>query len=881
MQAAWPLVKSDEITSAHYEDLRKLLWLAEHPYAGNVDICEYYGKWVGDASHWEYVEYTPENWHWVSDEDYHPGFPVVLYRWGPDEYDVDIFLFVGQCNDTMLNNNPPVVAGVLNHAFWRLGVNPNKYAHWNKNAGRPDLGTHADARWILRQHGYEEFPGEGWLYAMWEAWKELPTHTDKFEQVPYIKTDDITPPKARYRPVEWDRDQITINLATEFPRTFTDGLVGTTVWVDADTTSKVSEYVPVNGVPVGNTYVGPDYTDNKKNCAIQDRILQAIEHNVQFVTPVNDFWIDRWQWWTIFGKEILVDQDGGCVNGVYDYVSDYEGTFQTGENYYKGCVVDHQGYYYRCLQTLYNATDYYSPTGEGGAGIYWSVTGEPVYQPVYIRTDPIYVMFNDLLFCCNTSAYERVLQIIDEMAEDGEVRYDWYFDDSESGHPAKDWATYQYYTYYLTLHAGDPDVGWAALGLQRYPPPRGCWRKVWRCTQQWDGTRDAGQEARFGKIIDIDGEKVSMMWPGELGYPPGYCDGTQNSQLYYVGNEGGFNHNYWVYKYLVTQEIFDNMERPVGDEDKYTKYCTVIDVENLFRDAYRVSGRVERHIAERHDPIAIDWRLVDGNFVKYPIFEAPHTILNDAREALSQLRAYTQEVDVDFDWNMSSADSAWFDTSLAAYRSGKNQCDALNDLVESSLFANVGYYGSVRYSDGYGYNPLGTVSHDWQTSKMWIVVEITKWDLSVVFPTKEVGYVVLDILAKNPVTNCQVNDTCTIGVSGVFFYTPPWDDLWHRAFVGNATVNCEWVHTGTGGDPDNWKLVCSIKIEHHTSEEQGQWPPEDYFTFIGNGITGRDWLRGTRVDIDTGYDKKIAIELDYNGFEAEVFEQDPTNFIEV
>ncbi|MGB2809417.1 MAG: hypothetical protein WBC22_16875, partial [Sedimentisphaerales bacterium] len=59
------------------------------------------------------------------------------------------------------------------------------------------------------------------------------------------------------------------------------------------------------------------------------------------------------------------------------------------------------------------------------------------------------------------------------------------------------------------------------------------------------------------------------------------------------------------------------------------------------------------------------------------------------------------------------------------------------------------------------------------------------------------------------------------------------------------------------------------------------WPPDAYFNFVGNGIGGRDWYRGAVVAVESGANKSLAWELDFDGYAESVFEEDPYNFIEV
>lgn len=858
MDGDWPITKGAEPQSSHFEDIRKLAWLIEHPCAGNVDLLSNYGKWAGDAAAHRYIEFDQYNWpSWTPEETYHYGSPVVLYRWGPDDGQVDLFVLNAEIRGDLLNLSPPVVAGELS-GLWLLTVDPNKYSHWNANAGRPDIK--ASARWIIAQHGQDSVTKE-WWYGRWEAWRELPQHTDKFEQVPYLKLKTETTAKPRSSPVEQDRDYISQLLKTQTGRSFTDGNVGgdpITYWVHKDFPTMYSEYAAVGGEPVGSLQVGPDYTERKLNSAHQDRVQHLIERNYTYLWPVDQFWKDNWQYWNVFGMEMDTSHDGGLVNGVYDYISVYKGTWSSIVVYYIGESVYHNGRWWRCI---YPSTINDEP-GTGGSEDKWATV---LHQPDYIPTDPIYVKLNDPLWRCNSSAFEKVLDII---SQGDETKYDWYFDDKN---PAMDWITYQKHFYLMTKHASDPDAGWSELAEKRYPLPRGSWRKIWRHTQTWE--RDRVQKSRLGKEIDIDGRTVSMMWPGELGTPPGYTGG-QDDQLLWTGESGGVYYNFWMFRYLIEQDVFDNMERPPGSEYTYRQYYIVQDTEQLFRDAYRANPDVEALIAERHDPVSTQW-LADagGDMAEYPVYEISHELVNDLREALSQLRLFGQGATLSVAAYRSEAELGGFPTSLAAYSAGKAYCEAETATEAKPGYKSVGYEGFVAYNAGTtDYSTEGDIGgHDSEMDKYWVKVTITKGS-GEHFPAKEVGSLIIDILATNS-TSPLLGDTCTIGI-GNFTYKPPIDDQWHRAYVGNVPVDCVWVHDGSGGEASDWALQCTFRLF-----PSDPWPLESYFNFIGNGLGGRFWERESWVDLNIN--DSLAWELDFDGFATSVFEQDPYNFIEV
>ena len=863
----WPIASGAEPSSEHYGQIRKNIWLAEHLCAGNIDTTEMYGKWVGNASEFEYVEYNRHNWTgWNPGTDYHFGSPIVKYRWGTLADEVDIFVF--NADDTpgdMLDQQLPIIAGKLNSNFWLLCVDPNKYAHWNKNAGRPDIG--ADARWIISHHGYIEPPdGPGWTYGRWEAWRELPTHTNPFEQIPHVKVSNVD--SARHHPVGPKMEYITKNIRPTLQRSYHDGTIGTEPWIHSQDADKVSEYARVSGDPVGSLQIGPSYIDSKYIQALQDRVIHCLEINYGYLVEVDQFFKDRWQQWNTYGNEIEDTQIVGCVNRHSGYAGQYKGTYTLSRSYQLGDVVYWNYYWWRCIKYLAFSYSTTAPGEPGGAEYWANSAGQalPLHQPDYIPSDPLYVQFSDYLHTCNSSAYEKVLKNIGH--------FDWWWDDrGDGGFPTVPWWMYQEHYYKMTEHRADPDAGHAKMADERYPLPRGCWRRVWRYTMCWDHDRDEGQKARLGKIIDIDGQKVSMMWPGELGNPPGY-----DELLFSVGEIGGVHYDYKQFAHAVTQQQYDAMDRPVGEETKYTRYYVVVDVEELFKEAYRNNSSIESRIKERHDPLATEWLYDDGGVLKeYPIYEIYPDLVNDVKDALLQLNLFQQQTTITKTDYRVWAELGPYSNSLDAYTAGKHLCDAeTGATANAGIYGNVGYVGLVRYNiGGDTYQTWGTVTTDYYTEKCWTEVTITR-DVDVCFPAKEVGTLIFDILARNS-TGQSVNTPCAIG-AGSFTFTPPADDTdWHRAYVGQVPATCEQVHDGAGDEAGDWTLQCKFRIEPCSP-----WPDEAYFNFDGpSSGSGKDLYNETEVDVTTGSNLAIAWELDINGFDESVFEEDKTNFIEV
>lgn len=881
----WPLSSGEEVSSEHFEQIRKNIWLIEHPCAGNIDTTIKYGKWVGNSSTFQYVEYTYQNWDdWNVGADYHYGSPIVKFRWGPGADEVDIFIWNSEGTGEKINQNPPVMGGQLNRNFWLLGVDPNKYSHWNKNAGRPDIG--AEHRYIFRDQGdhfyIEEPDGPGWCYGYWEAWRELPVHTNPFEQIPHIKQGGVD--EARHYPAEQEKDWITKQIRPVMERKYKDGFVGDppTFWVHNEDRETVSEYVYTKGDPVGSMQIGPDRIDPKYNQALQDRVIHCIERNYQYLKAVDDEWKQSFNFSSTYGQNIDPDYDNGCCC-VENYRETYRGTWTYSPSgwYYKGEIVYHNFYWYRCIQDQYADGADDAPDTAGGED-YWA---KPRHQPDYIDSDPIYIQFASYLFNCNCSAFEKVLKCIGN--------YDWYwaeekeyqFDERYEERPAMPWWLYQKYYYLMTLHRADPDAGWGKKAEERWPLPVGCWRKVWRYTMCWDHDREVGQKGRLGKVIDIDGEKVSMMWPGDLGPPPGY-----DSIEVFTGELNGYHYNTRQLALIISQDKYDKMERPAGDETAYTKYYLTkgnVDgegnsIEDLFKAQYRLrKNSIESRLKARHDPLATEWHQneITGELKEYPIFEIRPELVNDIKDALEQLKLLAQENDVASQAYNSQAADAQYDTALEAYDAGKAECEAeTNTTASSGIFGDVGFVGLVRYNAGVPthYSPSGTVTHDYQCEKAWVEVTVTK-GAGICFPATSVGTLIFDVLAKGYLAD----ETCSIGIPGVFSFKPPdVDNKWYRAYVGQIPMSCEWEHDGDGDLSTDWNLKCKFRIV--PAED---WPDEIYFNFDGPSDYplggGRDKYVQTHVNITTGSDVSMVWQINFDGFDASVFEEDLTNYIEV
>lgn len=874
-EGLFPVLKGQEPESEHFDAIRQRMWVLEHPYAGTLDTTIMYGKWVGDATHFQYIDYDINNWYWLPDAKYHPGDPIVKYRWGPSAGEVDIFIFRGEAKGVVLNANPPVMGGQINN-MWLLGTDPNKYAHWNKGAGRPDIG--APERWRFVHHGWTE--EEGWEYGYWEAWKDYPLHTNPYEQIPHIKSSIGT--QARHYPVEKDRSDISQELWTVWKRKYQDTFIGTepdiTWWYHHFSPDIISEYVKGQSEPMDSLQVGPDWRDHKHNLSYQDRIQHLIEHNYGYVTPVDDFWKKNWQYWHYYGIEI--DQDfiiAGCPNKHPNYVNgagvwvEYNPPYGM---YSEGNSVLHlsDGYFYRCIQDMPYASR--EPGVHPDWEDFW--IKDTLWQPNHIFTDPYYVQYSDYLHRCNSSAFEKVLKDIG--------KYDWYWDPNGT----VPWWMYQNHYYYLTLEMAEPGVGYGPLAFTKHPLPRGCWRRIWRYTQSWDERRDPNtgefirtQKSRFGKEIDIDGKQVSMMWPGEYGNPPGY----DNDILRYFSYDGGIHYNMWYFRHVITQQQYDMIEQPSGWEWQYTQYYCVVDVEELFRQAYKANPNIERKIAERHDPITTQWTrklnkatdLMED--VEEPIFELYANLVNDMKDAIAELKYLRKSSTQTVTQLYTYTNTNQYSSGLEAYAK-RNNLELYAEYSKGATPFNVGKHGFVcYYSEAHiQHGPWDVTLPANCTYKSYGSIKIKTADYD--FPASFGGYAMVRVKYRK---YCHVYgapyiiEDMPIGFNEIILTDPranPYDAYplpWLTAYVPLSMELFEWVYNATS---QVWEYQIECITKH-----LGDWPPEEYFDRV---YADHDWWIWSKImEMGFAVDEDLIFCLDFDEYLLSVFEQDPTNLIEV
>jgi len=135
-QAVWPIPEHTEITSAHFEDLRRYIF--KHRFK--------------DAVEYDYTApLTEATWEaWVT--NYFSGAGVFPLNYNGALFTLlfnVVFQGVGGVADlyscytsgsfatiTSLKNNPPVINGVFNSGYWKYAADPRRYRDFDEQSGR-------------------------------------------------------------------------------------------------------------------------------------------------------------------------------------------------------------------------------------------------------------------------------------------------------------------------------------------------------------------------------------------------------------------------------------------------------------------------------------------------------------------------------------------------------------------------------------------------------------------------------------------------------------------------------------------------------------------------------------------------------------------------
>lgn len=424
-QASWPAAKGKERGYRFFEDIRRLIFLLENPAAGNFDVNRIYGKSLdGDIT---YVPYDENNWA-GSWDGYAPpnlakeGWVKVVYKdhTGAE----DIYVNYKKMSEADLDEHPPIKSdGKLDTRYWRLGVNPNYYCHYNQNAGKPEIN--ADGRHFVIYHAGSETYGFLPYVCDLQAHKWLPRHTHPYRQVAPVKykSGEV---KQRRDPalygVETKNKYISQNLGAQWPRDYEAKY------------RKITEYVMELGEP--DAGIANQYGHDPKMCeAYQDRAIRTMEHETRYLGEVDQEYAAAWT------KRQGTEWTGGGTS-YKDGTTQW--TVAASIVYPPGGAAD--GTRYLCIKSHLSDVGNQPPDPE-----FWTT---PAYRPDLCIHQPVYERLGERFFCCNGSAFEKTLKNIGH--------YDWWWDPAFPYVPKalKD------------LRDDDGPADW--------PLPCGCWRRTWR-----------------------------------------------------------------------------------------------------------------------------------------------------------------------------------------------------------------------------------------------------------------------------------------------------------------------------------------------------------------------------------------------------------------
>ena len=673
-EGIWPVSRKDEPDSRNFEDVRKRVWLLGWPGAGWHDLSVMHGTYDDP----DYVPYDSTHWTglWTGYEEPNhaePGEVIVLYKDAGDV--VDLYTNRIVMDDDDLDANPPIQAGVIDGVHWRLYPNPNLYAHWNQNAGKPLI--EGDGRWLFIYHGaYSPSPPcdpavtEYVCESRARNW--LPRQLNPYRQIAPTKEGAVV--TQRHSPVEQARSNITGSLGTAWDRS-------TLAEEECTRPARQTEYILDGGEPeITCTEASEESNqcaaDPKINDAYQAYVIAAIERASHYVKPVDAAW--KATWLAFQPKTLWADDTPYAYKDIVYLVTEEDEVMYI-------CYLPHT-----------------SDTGDNkpGSGTNWAdYWMTPPYSPEFFYYQPVYAHLGgdnvtdtslsySWFWGCNDSAFELCLRelgktesvypawsathgvyLVGDVAKTGDVckqckmehtaagdkaldndtywedvtEYDWWWD---TGHPAVPWWLYK-------ARMNNRDEYGEEIVEGDWPEPRGCWRRTWRHSA--------------GRVGGVGG----LMWPGEKGDPPGYDP----------------------MKFIITQTVYNLIP------EAHQKYYAVVAVEALHAAAYGEDE--EARIAARHDPVHIRHVEFEETNYPHPIYEM-HDIVNHLRNVLLQLHLMDDNgVQAPLDVLRHKGLSSGNANSLTAYA---------NARINGELPENMDWYTldeaepSPGFGGGMGYN---------------------------------------------------------------------------------------------------------------------------------------------------------------------------------
>ncbi len=836
-QGVWPVEKGDEFDHKHYEDLRRRIWLLFNPRAGYIDLAAIWGYTSLDTGTGIYTTIPLNRYNWPGRLVPFTGIkqPGELQAYFKDSENVEALYVNSLPMDAVaVTNNLPVTGGTLN-TYWKIMPNPNKYFDYAFNAGRPSIN--ASNKWIITHHANlgtscGSLPG---YTAREQGHRYFPTSLDpKYQLIPRKVNTAIIKCHSK---VEIARKHIM-----KWPRTHHNRSLDSSSYEPCLKGRHLNEYVKVGSEPwrLSEPENTPNYVDKLLNGAYQDHVVHACESLTTLVWPADITWRENF---VHYNAVPWIGSGGPPYEwdvGAIVYVSDYN----PGGNYPEECFFVCKGYH---------PLDANKKPGTSGGDAYWAT---PAYDPRWIPYNIEYPYMQDVLsdvivanfvytgfssgeyWDCNGSTFELCLKTLGT--------FDWYWDDQ-----------YPFIPIWMYKFRTEPEGP-----LNEMPKPRGCWRRTWRHS--------------MGRIVT--GE-AAMMWPGSLGYPPGYWTGRNED-----------------YQRLKNRFIIDQTAYSAITIDATREHYRVVDVETLWSDAaaeYDVShgeGSFARLLAT-HEKVCIKGSK--------DCYEIEHDLTNHLRYVLVQLRYvyakfnatvfnYIDAVRKSTENRPPAGDKA---TSLEAYSWGKT-------LVESGVnfeffpasqpnadSATPGLRGETNWVPSVSKWTAGLITTYTWLSKALVTITLYSGDEKelpsfpglgeMLFHFKYASVWVHDVNASG---EQGIYRNCEIGIAGKTFKP---DDVfieggpfpWQYGFCGGATTWEGWLYNTFN---DKWEYTL-----YYWMTPVEDWPPDGFYVVSESTIPkARWWMDGTVQLVDTGFLHGFR-ELQLDSVITSVFDDDPNNYIEV
>lgn len=431
--ASWPLSCDSEIEAEHFNDIRKLIYLLDHPRAGWDNNTPF------DNSSWEapfdldLSAGHEDSWETFFDGNdvLAPGYHVVIETGGWKE----AFILIKAASKNTLKNSKPLSGSSgswtgLNTTYWRLGFDWTSYEDFDYCAGRDDLpgdGGTFRKRWrvVGFAKAYLVDPDGYWDYRC-PNYYILPRQVDNMRQKHPLKDGEGTITR-QCEPLELGpitRKYITQLMSGNWDTTMADG--------PADGYGVQSGWRPncYSRIPTGFAVSQGDC------CDVGGTITERDE---------GDGSIKNSNWQSTYCNKLICE---AYQDRIIQCLSLHE------RNYYFDCDDEYEEFW----NDVYNndLTLIGLPCG-------LDPDCNDEYDPENIKGQPVWDAAYDLFFQCNESGFEKVLKELGH--------FDWIWDTTHPAYP--EWLLNKRDEW---KDDGKSD-GWINA---RLPLPEGCWRRVWK-----------------------------------------------------------------------------------------------------------------------------------------------------------------------------------------------------------------------------------------------------------------------------------------------------------------------------------------------------------------------------------------------------------------